>query len=350
MQQGEQHQREADGGEHRSLSAASPADVGAAEPRDTLHERDESEEGAEPAHARERSAIGWGLLALCCVVLLAGAEGGGGERLTLWTAVVLGAIQGLTEFLPVSSSGHLALGQAWLGIDPSSAGHRFIITVHGGTLIAVVWVYRQDVLGLLKVVARPHVESPERRMLLMIMLASAPLAIFLVPAVLDRVVQMESNVRAIGVALLCTGAILFAAFRGGRGEGEPSKEPPTPKQAILIGLAQCVAVLPGISRSGTTIAAGLGVGLDRASAARFSFLISLVAVSAAMSKEVVDLLKDSANADPIDPLPFAAGFLTSLVFGLLSLRGLLYLVGKGRIGVFVVYLLIVGGIAIAIGG
>ncbi len=349
MQQGEQHQREAGRREHGSLRATATTDVGAGEPRDALHERDEADKGTEPSHAGKRSAIGWGLLALGMVVLLAGAEGGG-ERLTVWTAVVLGAIQGLTEFLPVSSSGHLALGQAWLGIDPSSAGHRFIITVHGGTLIAVVWVYRQDVKGLLKVLVRPHVASDERRMLLMMMLASLPLGIFLVPDVLAWVVVMESNVRAIGIALLCTAVVLFVAFRGGRGDGEPSREPPAPWQAILVGLAQCVAVLPGISRSGSTIAAGLGVGLDRAAAARFSFLISLIAVSAAMGKETLDLLKDGAAADPIDPLPFAAGFLTSLGFGLASLRGLLYLVGRGRIGVFVVYLAVVGVLAIVVGG
>jgi undecaprenyl-diphosphatase len=106
-------------------------------------------------------------------------------------------------------------------------------------------------------------------------------------------------------------------------------------------------VLPGISRSGTTIAAGVAVGLDRASAARFSFLISLLAIGAASAKELLAILGEDAGRST-DPLPFVAGFCTSLVVGLLSLRGLLYLVGKGRVGGFVVYLLIVGAIAISL--
>jgi undecaprenyl-diphosphatase len=282
--------------------------------------------------------------------MLAAAQAGEGQRLTVLWAVVLGAIQGATEFLPVSSSGHLSLGQAWLGIDPSSAGHRFNITLHAGTLVAVVWVYRRDVLALLQVLVRPHVDSEDRTRLGMMLLASLPLGIVLVPVVEDVVVRMESSVRAVGIALWVTAAVLFAAFRGGRGEGEPSTQPPKPWQAILIGLAQLVAVLPGISRSGTTIAAGIAVGLDRAAAARFSFLISLIAVGGASAKETLEIVSEGAAADPIDPLPFAAGFAASLVVGLLSLRGLLYLVGRGRIGGFVIYLAVLGAVAVFVGG
>jgi undecaprenyl-diphosphatase len=349
MQQRQQQHQEPERGEDGTLRLATPADIRTTEPRDALHERNEAEEPGEPAHRPKRSAIEVAVLGLVLLVLVGADAGNEGQRLTVATAILLGAVQGLAEFLPISSSGHLALGQAWLGIDPSTAGHRFIIAVHLGTLIAVIWVYRADVIGLLKVLAKPHVPSQERTMLLMMLLASAPLAMFLVPGMLDRVVAMESNVRGIGIALWFTALILFVSFRGGRGEGDPSPEPPKAWQAILIGLAQCVAVLPGVSRSGTTIAAGLGVGLDRAAAARFSFLISLIAVAGASAKEALDVITGDAAADPIDPLPYAAGFVASLVFGLLSLRGLLYLVGRGRIGVFVVYLIVVGGIAIFVG-
>jgi undecaprenyl-diphosphatase len=295
----------------------------------------------------QRTAIG--VAALLVLFLVGGAEAGEGQKLDVLWAVVLGAIQGATEFLPVSSSGHLSLGQAWLEIDPSSAGHRFNITLHAGTLIAVVWVYRRDVVALLQVLVRPHVDSEDRTRLGMMLLASIPLGIVLIPAVEDLVVRMESSVRAVGIAFWITAAILFAAFRGGRGEGEPSTQPPKAWQAILIGLAQLGAVLPGISRSGSTIAAGIAVGLDRAAAARFSFLISLIAVGGASAKEVLEIVSEGAAADPIDPLPFAAGFVASLVVGLLSLRGLLYLVGRGRIGGFVVYLAVLGAIAIVTG-
>ncbi len=195
----------------------------------------------------------------------------------------------------------------------------------------------------------PTQDSADRRRLLRMFIASLPLGIVLVPAVEELVVAMETEVRLIGVALLVTAATLAAAFRPGRGDGETTDEPPTAKQALLIGVAQVFAVLPGISRSGSTIAAGLAVGLDRARAARFSFLISLIAVGGASAKELLDILGDSASGETIAVVPFAAGFVTSLVVGLLSLRGLLYLVGKGRVLGFVVYLVLMGGLAIAIG-
>ncbi|MCR9162079.1 MAG: undecaprenyl-diphosphate phosphatase [Nannocystaceae bacterium] len=267
----------------------------------------------------------------------------------MWFAIVLGAIQGATEFLPVSSSGHLSLGQAWLGIDPEAAGHRFNIVLHAGTLIAVVWVYRSDVRKLLGVLAKPTEDTADRRRLIRMFIASLPLGIVLIPAVESLVVAMESQVRLVGVALLVTAAILFAAFRPGRGDGETTDEPPSARQALLIGIAQVFAVMPGISRSGSTIAAGLAVGLDRPRAARFSFLISLIAVGGASAKEVLDILGDSASGESIAVVPFAAGFVTSLVVGLLSLRGLLYLVGKGRVLGFVVYLVLMGTVAIAVG-
>ncbi len=273
----------------------------------------------------------------------------GGGALTLGFAVLLGAIQGATEFLPVSSSGHLSLGQAWLGIAPEAAGHRFNIVLHAGTLIAVLWVYRADVRKLLGVLIRPGEDTADRRRLLRMLLASVPLGIALVPAVEEVVVAMESQVRLVGVALLVTALILFVAFRPGRGDGETTDEPPTPRQALLIGIAQVFAVLPGISRSGSTIAAGLAVGLDRPRAARFSFLISLIAVGGATAKELLDIVREDGSGESIALVPYAAGFVTSLVVGLLSLRGLLYLVRRGRVLGFVVYLVLMGSLAIALG-
>ncbi len=289
------------------------------------------------------------LLALGSTIAWAAEPASGGGALTVWFAVLLGAIQGATEFLPVSSSGHLSLGQAWLGIDPQAAGHRFNIVLHAGTLIAVIWVYRNDVRKLLGVLLRPGEDTADRRRLLRMLLASVPLGIVLVPAVEDLVVAMESQVRLVGVALLVTAVILFVAFRPGRGDGDTTDEPPSPKQAFLIGIAQVFAVLPGISRSGSTIAAGLAVGLDRPRAARFSFLISLIAVGGASAKELLDIVREGDSGETLALVPYTAGFIASLVVGLLSLRGLLYLVSRGRVFGFVVYLVIVGAIAIAVG-
>ncbi len=353
MKQGHQHQREPAGREQSSLSASPNADARATEPRGTLHGRNRTQDGSEnPRHAHRGQGIALALLVglgLLCTSAWAAPAGSGGTELTVLFAILLGAIQGATEFLPVSSSGHLSLGQAWLGIDPQSAGHRFNIVLHAGTLIAVLWVYREDVRKLFGVLVRPTQDTPDRRRLLRMLLASLPLGIALIPAVEDLVVTMESQVRWVGVALLVTAAILFAAFRPGRGEGETTDEPPTAKQAILIGIAQVFAVLPGISRSGSTIAAGLAVGLDRPRAARFSFLISLIAVGGATAKELLDIVGERASGESTALLPFAAGFVASLVVGLLSLRGLLYLVGKGRMLGFVVYLVLMGSLAIAVG-
>ncbi|MBV1859989.1 MAG: undecaprenyl-diphosphate phosphatase [Nannocystaceae bacterium] len=353
MKQGHQHQREAAGREHGPLSTSPGAHAGATEPRGSLHRRHPTQDSSKDSrHTHRGQGIALALfvvLSLVSTAVWASAPTSGGNELTVWFAILLGAIQGATEFLPVSSSGHLSLGQAWLGIDPESAGHRFNIVLHAGTLIAVLWVYRQDVRKLLGVLVRPMQDTPDRRRLLRMLLASLPLGIALIPAVEDLVIAMESHVRLVGVALLVTAAILFAAFRPGRGEGETTDEPPSAKQAILIGIAQVFAVLPGISRSGSTIAAGLVVGLDRPRAARFSFLISLIAVGGATAKEVLDILGDSASAESIAIVPFAAGFVASLIVGLLSLRGLLYLVGRGRMLGFVIYLIVMGGVAIAVG-
>jgi len=353
VKQGHQHQRQPGRREHGGLPAPTHTDGRAAEPGRTLHRRNRPQHRAHNAqHAHRGKGIALGVLAV--LVLVAGTAwasepASGGNALTVWFAILLGAIQGATEFLPVSSSGHLSLGQAWLGIDPEAAGHRFNIVLHAGTLIAVAWVYRDDVRKLLGVLVKPTEDTADRRRLIRMFIASLPLGIALVPAVESLVVSMEGQVRLVGVALLVTAVILFAAFRPGRGEGETTDEPPTAVQALLIGIAQVFAVLPGISRSGSTIAAGLAVGLDRPRAARFSFLISLIAVGGASAKEVLDIFGDTASGESIAVVPFAAGFITSLVVGLLSLRGLLYLVGKGRIMGFVVYLVLMGGIAIAVG-
>lgn len=275
------------------------------------------------------------------------AEGTTDAGLTLPVAVALGALQGATEFLPVSSSGHLALGQAFFGVDPEAGGHRFSIVAHVGTLLAVLWMYRRDVLSLAMVPLRPLTPSPARQTLLMMVVATLPLGLVLVPGVEDAILVVESHPRLVGVCLLTTAVILFVAFRRRSEAGDPqSTEPPTPLQALLVGLAQLFAVLPGVSRSGSTIAAGLGLGMTRSAAARFSFLISIPAI---LGATVLEVRKLGQEAGSFDPLPYGAGLVVSFVVGLACLRLLLRLVASGRIGGFVVYLLAVGGAAIVWG-
>ncbi|MEM9460252.1 MAG: undecaprenyl-diphosphate phosphatase [Myxococcota bacterium] len=293
-----------------------------------------------------RFAIVLGVLTIATMAWA--TEGPSASGLTVPVAVALGALQGATEFLPVSSSGHLALGQAFFGIDPEAGGHRFSIVAHVGTLLAVVWMYRRDVLELAMVPLRPLTPSPARQTLLMMVLATLPLGLVLAPGVEDAILAVESSPRLVGVCLLTTALILLLAFRRPSEAGDATDTtPPTPVQAVLVGMAQLFAVLPGISRSGSTIAAGLGLGLSRAAAARFSFLISIPAI---LGATVLEIRKLGQEASAFDPLPYVAGFVVSFVVGLACLRLLLLLVASGRIGGFVVYLAVVGAAALIWGG
>jgi undecaprenyl-diphosphatase len=275
------------------------------------------------------------------------AEPGASSDITLPVAAALGAVQGLTEFLPVSSSGHLALAQAFFGVDPGAGGHRFSVVAHGGTLLAVLWMYRRDVVALAKVPLQPGTPTPARQTLLMMIVATLPLLLVVAPGVEERVVWVESHPRYVGVCLLVTATVLLLAFRRESEAGiDFDPAPPTLRQAILIGFAQLVAVLPGVSRSGSTIAAGLGVGLTRAGAARFSFLISIPAI---LGATVLELRKLGQEQGAIDPLPYVVGFVTSFAVGLACLRLLLVIVRHGRIGAFVLYLAVVGTAAIVWG-
>jgi undecaprenyl-diphosphatase len=337
-------------------SERDPTSAGSTEPRDTLQERDEPDECEDDAHLAHlspwRSRIAT-LLALAVVALVAGpslAGDGSPGGLSLGAAAVLGIVQGITEFLPISSDGHLALGNALLGIDPASAGHRFTITVHAGTLLAVILTYRRDLVDLARAAMRPGERSETRHLLLAMIVASAPLGLVLLPGVEDSVIAMESEIRLVGLALWTTGLVLWLGFRHDRIHGP--KAPgrlPTLQQALLIGLAQVTAILPGVSRSGTTIASALLLGIDRAVAARFSFLISVIAVSGAVAKEGLAVALAPAAETTMAAGPYVVGFVTSFVVGIAALRGLLLLVGRGQVGGFIVYLAIVGGIAVAVG-
>ncbi len=257
-------------------------------------------------------------------------------------AAVLGAIQGATEFLPVSSSGHLALAQAWLGVDRATAGARFNIIVHAGTLLAVIWAYRGDLVRLLRAFGQPDCVE-DRRLVWAIVVGTLPLGLVLIPPVKAMVLSMNGNVRGVGVALLVTAALLWSIRQTPRGSGDP-----TVKEALIVGLAQLVAVIPGISRSGSTIAVAVLLGVGRAQAARFSFLLSIPAILGAVGLETRELM--NAPAGSVDLVPLGVGFAVSFAVGLASLRWLLRMVQGGRLWLFVPYLVLLGAVAVALGG
>jgi undecaprenyl-diphosphatase len=236
------------------------------------------------------------------------------------------------------------LAQAWLGIDASAVGHRFNVISHGGTLLAVLSVYRRDLLGLLRAASAPSRHRPEASLLLALFIATAPLALVLLPGVEAFVIEMESRPRWVGLALIVTATLLLVASRLARDADAPDT-PPSPRQALSVGLVQLVAVLPGISRSGSTIAAALWNGMSPTAATRFSFLLSIPAVTGAMLKDAMTRSASGAQ----DTAALLVGFLASFVVGVLSLRLLLRVVARGRLVYFAPYLLVVGLLAVVVG-
>lgn len=269
--------------------------------------------------------------------------------MTIVQALLLGIIQGLTEFLPISSSGHLVLVQHLLGLHEAELS--FDVSVHVGTLAAVVLYFRQDILAILIGLARSLRSSSRRqedrtyaRLAGLIVLGSIPTAAIglALHGVADR---LFASPLITGAMLLITGALLFATRPGrvprGTGRSLPLL---TPKDALIMGLVQGMAVMPGISRSGSTIAMGILTGIGHETAARFSFLLSIPAVAGA----ALLVLRDAVQMGSIHLPTCLLGGVTALVVGYAALALLVFLVQKGRLFLFAPYCWIVGGVAIAV--
>lgn len=268
------------------------------------------------------------------------------------TAVLMGALQGVTEFLPISSSGHLALFQHFFGMEDIETSQMFFsVMLHFGTLISICIYYFHDVLdmirefflGLASLKRRGGRAAipPARRLVLLIVVATLPL--FAVLPVMDLIEQATGSVTFISIALLCTGFLLFLSDRMAR--GRKTERTASLTDALAVGLAQAVGTLPGISRSGMTISAGLLRGYDRPFAVRFSFLMSLPAVLGATLLE----LKDAIELG-IDPaiIPYCVvGVAVAAVVGYLSIGLVNTLADRGKFGAFAWYCWAVGGVSLA---
>ncbi len=235
----------------------------------------------------------------------------------LFDLLLLAVVQGLTEFLPVSSSGHLVLLQYWLG---AFQGDMMVeVVLHAGTLAAVLTIYRREVRRLFRL------DAPALQYLFTLALATVPVGV--VGLLLkDQLEGAFGSPRLVSVTLVVTGLVLFSTRRHDGRErqlgGEWYPLPPTPLQSLLIGTAQAAAILPGISRSGSTIAASLWLGLERAEAARFSFLMSVPAILGALVVEVVGGgVHDTTATVPQLLAAAAAAFLVGM--GALRLTALL---------------------------
>ena len=247
------------------------------------------------------------------------------------SAAVLGVVQGLTEFLPVSSSGHLVLFQSWLPVsgDPIA----FDLALHLGTLFPVIWVYRSDLKTVVTDATTgtgAYWHRPGVRLLLLLVAATVPTAIIGL-GLEDLFERLFHTPSAVGVAFAVTGTVLWLTKKIGVGDTEAHRL--SWSRAVGIGLAQGLAITPGISRSGSTIAAGLFLGMDREAAARFSFLLSIPAILGACVLKFDDL---NFSAAALGPLAIGVG--TSAVSGYIALRVLLRLVRAGDFSKFAYYL------------
>lgn len=268
--------------------------------------------------------------------------------MTYLFSVLMGVLQGVAEFLPISSSGHLALFQHFFGVENYEETQIFFtVLLHLGTLISVCVYYWRDVidmireffLGIRDLTVRRGGGAPPpptRRLVMMIIVATLPL--FAILPVKGLVEDAMSNVTFVSVALLATGFILFFSDRMARGRKNARNA--TVADALLVGCAQAVGTLPGISRSGITISAGLLRGFDRTFAVRFSFLMSLPAVLGANILSLKDALE--AGVD-LEMLPiYLVGMVVSGVVGYFAIRLVNLLADKGKFGNFAYYCWVVG--------
>lgn len=267
--------------------------------------------------------------------------------MTYLMAILLGLVQGVAEFLPISSSGHLTLMQHFFsGVEEPD--NFFNILLHFATLIAVCAVYWKDIVEMVteffrglaalftKRGSRETEPPPARRLVMLVILGTLPL--FLVLPFDDRVESLGSSPVFVSCALIVTGFILYFSDRMARGRKTERTAKVT--DALLVGLAQGCATIPGLSRSGCTISAGMALGFDRKFAVRYSFLLSLPAVLGATLLKVVSAIRDCVDMERL-PM-YLVGMVVAGVVGYFSIQLVKLLADKGKFGKFAYYCWAVG--------
>ncbi len=252
-------------------------------------------------------------------------------------ALILGIIQGLTEFLPVSSSGHLELGKHILGVEYSE-NLTFTVVVHGATVLSTIIVFWKTIIELFRDFFKFQWNDSTKYI--------AKIAVSMIPVIIIGLFfkdQVESlftgNILFVGIMLLITAALLAFTYYAKERQKDISF-----KDSFIIGIAQAMAVIPGISRSGATIATGLYLGNKKEHIAKFSFLMVLIPIIAANVKDLLDF-NFSANAG-VPVMPLIIGFIAAFVTGLLACTWMIKIVKRGKLIYFAIYCLIVGAIAI----
>lgn len=254
-------------------------------------------------------------------------------------ALILGLVQGLTEFLPVSSSGHLAIGREILGVE-AAEDLVFEITVHVATVLATIIVFRKQIWKLLCGLFK-FKYNDETDYILKICVSMIP--VFIVGMFFkDKVESLFSSLLVVGLALVVTAMLLlFSDIWGGRGRAAAVKHRNGIGwwQALVVGIGQALAVIPGLSRSGTTISTGLLCGVKRADVAQFSFLMVLVPI---LGEAFLDLVGGDVASSSVGAFPLLVGFLAAFVSGLFACKVMIALVKKAKLRWFALYCALVG--------
>ena len=273
--------------------------------------------------------------------------------MTIGEAIILGLVQGIAEFLPISSSGHLAILQNLFNMSDIEGGHMFFdVLLHFGTLIAICFMYWSDIKAMVVEVlallsGRKAVTADGRpkqysaaRMFFLIVAATLPLVLVL--PINDYIGELSQSTVFVGIALILTGFMLLVSDK--MTPGTKTEKNMRFPDALIIGLCQCVATLPGLSRSGTTITAGIATGQNRGYAVKFSLLMSIPAVLGATLLELIKAIKNGIDASLIPAYLF--GMVAAMVSGVLAI-GLLKMIAKSkRFGGFAYYCWIVGALTI----
>lgn len=259
--------------------------------------------------------------------------------MTIFESIILGAVQGLTEFLPVSSSGHLQIAKALLGVEIEE-NLAFDVTLHAATVLSTIVILWPEVKRLLLGLFSRHFNE-EQAYVLKLILSMIPIGIvgFALKDYLNAMLESPYILSIVGAMLLLTAVLLsFAYFARPR-----VKEDISYRDAFIIGLSQAVAAMPGLSRSGTTIATGLLLGNKKAAVAQFSFLMVLAPI---LGEMFLNLVKGEVVFSSIGIVPMLAGFISAFVVGCLACKFMLGVVQKGKLIWFAVYCAVAGVVSI----
>ncbi len=255
-------------------------------------------------------------------------------------AIILGIIQGLTEFLPISSSGHIELGSVLLNIQAKD-NLLFTVVVHFATALSTVVVFYKDIWTIIKDFFSWKKESTSY--ILKLIISMVPVAIAGLFFEEQIASLFSGNVILVGSMLMVTGTLLALTYYSKKTVGEV-----TFGRAFIIGLSQAVAIIPGISRSGSTIATALLLGVDKEKATRFSFLMVIVPILGAAFLKVLDYVKDPTIAEDIAFSTLLIGFLSAFIAGLIACSWMIKIVKKGKLIYFAIYCFIIGAVSLII--